>query len=140
MKVADEVGFRPTEPFGSLVFKTSALDRSATHPSLAVKTGAIDHSAASSHRCLVRGRPELLFPPLAIRSAQSEVKSKLVASAVACGGGSAVPLTAWHRDLISADPGYWGDPCVGLWAVHRRSRCSRAAEGSPVTGRPSRAS
>ena len=30
--VADEVGFEPTEPFGSLVFKTSALNHSATHP------------------------------------------------------------------------------------------------------------
>ncbi len=30
--LADEVGFEPTEPFGSLVFKTSALNHSATHP------------------------------------------------------------------------------------------------------------
>lgn len=32
--MADEVGFEPTEPFGSLVFKTSALNHSATHPTL----------------------------------------------------------------------------------------------------------
>jgi hypothetical protein len=30
--LADGVGFEPTEPFSSLVFKTSALNRSATHP------------------------------------------------------------------------------------------------------------
>ena len=31
-RVADEVGFEPTEGCPSLVFKTSALNRSATHP------------------------------------------------------------------------------------------------------------
>ena len=34
--LADEVGFEPTEPFGSTVFKTAALNRSATHPKSAV--------------------------------------------------------------------------------------------------------
>ena len=32
MKDAEEVGFEPTEPFGSSVFKTDAIDRSATPP------------------------------------------------------------------------------------------------------------
>lgn len=31
---SEEVGFEPTEPFGSSVFKTDAIDRSATPPSL----------------------------------------------------------------------------------------------------------
>lgn len=31
-RVAEAVGFEPTEPFGSLVFKTSAIDHSATLP------------------------------------------------------------------------------------------------------------
>src|SRR5262249_6192698 len=31
-KVAEEVGFEPTEPCGSPVFKTGAIDRSATPP------------------------------------------------------------------------------------------------------------
>ena len=44
--VADEVGFEPTEPFGSLVFKTSAFNRSATHPSPEFGTGAFKHSTA----------------------------------------------------------------------------------------------
>ena len=30
--MAEAVGFEPTEPFGSLVFKTSALNHSATLP------------------------------------------------------------------------------------------------------------
>ena len=30
--LADGVGFEPTDAFTSLVFKTSALNRSATHP------------------------------------------------------------------------------------------------------------
>jgi hypothetical protein len=33
-EVADGVGFEPTSPFGLAVFKTAALSRSATHPSL----------------------------------------------------------------------------------------------------------
>ena len=31
-RTAEEVGFEPTEPFGSSVFKTDAIDRSATPP------------------------------------------------------------------------------------------------------------
>ena len=31
-QVADGVGFEPTDAFTSLVFKTSALNHSATHP------------------------------------------------------------------------------------------------------------
>ena len=31
-KVADEVGFEPTEPFGSLVFKTRGLNHSPNYP------------------------------------------------------------------------------------------------------------
>ena len=30
--MAEEVGFEPTEPFGSPVFKTGAIDHSATPP------------------------------------------------------------------------------------------------------------
>ena len=33
--LADEVGFEPTDPYGSPVFKTGALDHSATHPRVA---------------------------------------------------------------------------------------------------------
>ena len=31
--LADEEGFEPPEPLGSTVFKTAAIDHSATHPS-----------------------------------------------------------------------------------------------------------
>ena len=31
--MADEEGFEPPEPLGSTVFKTAAIDHSATHPS-----------------------------------------------------------------------------------------------------------
>lgn len=31
-KLADRVGFEPTEPFGPSVFKTDAIDHSATYP------------------------------------------------------------------------------------------------------------
>jgi hypothetical protein len=30
--LADEEGFEPPEPLGSTVFKTAAIDHSATHP------------------------------------------------------------------------------------------------------------
>ena len=36
--VADGVGFEPTDAFTSLVFKTSALNHSATHPRAALLT------------------------------------------------------------------------------------------------------
>ena len=34
--VADEIGFEPMEPFSSTVFKTAAIDHSATHPVVGV--------------------------------------------------------------------------------------------------------
>ena len=37
--LADSVGFEPTEPFGSLVFKTSAIDHSTNYPNLAEEVG-----------------------------------------------------------------------------------------------------
>ena len=40
MKMAEGVGFEPTEPFGSPVFKTGAIDHSATPPEGA--RGALD--------------------------------------------------------------------------------------------------
>jgi hypothetical protein len=43
--LAEEVGFEPTEPLGSPVFKTGAIDHSATLPSLVFKTSALNRSA-----------------------------------------------------------------------------------------------
>ena len=43
--LAEGVGFEPTEPLGSLVFKTRAIDHSATLPSSVFKTGAFFRSA-----------------------------------------------------------------------------------------------
>lgn len=37
--MAEEVGFEPTEPFDSSVFKTDAIDHSAILPLLAASTG-----------------------------------------------------------------------------------------------------
>ena len=39
LQTADEVGFEPTEPFSSTVFKTAAIDLSATHPKLVLLPG-----------------------------------------------------------------------------------------------------
>ena len=44
------VGFEPTEPRGSLVFKTRAFDHSATPP------GPADHRVATTHECEAEAR------------------------------------------------------------------------------------
>ena len=43
--LAEGVGFEPTDGCPSAVFKTAAIDLSATLPTTVFKTGAIDHSA-----------------------------------------------------------------------------------------------
>ena len=48
--MADEVGFEPTEPFGSLVFKTSAFNHSATHPSVRAALALRDRPYPASGR------------------------------------------------------------------------------------------
>ena len=50
--MADGVGFEPTDACTSPVFKTGALNRSATHPSMA---GRI--SSGADGLCKARGEP-----------------------------------------------------------------------------------
>ena len=64
VSVAEGVGFEPTDPCGSAVFKTAAIDHSATppRPRGAHRIAETRRSPAASRRTRPRGRP-LAGPP-----------------------------------------------------------------------------
>lgn len=66
--VADEVGFEPTEPCGSLVFKTSSLILSDTHPTLLWRTERDSNPRYLSVYTLSRRAPSTARPPVHYRS------------------------------------------------------------------------